>query len=241
LRQLEGALAAVQTGLGRCVFVSGKAGIGKSRLIAEIRAQAITRGFTVLAGRCFEQDRSFPYAPLIDMLRLFFPQGAVFDWLDFLGPLASELVKLLPELAGRLPDSEPAAPLAPEVEKRRLFEALAGLFLHQAESGPLVLIVEDLHWSDQATLDLLAMTSNMCGDAAGTVAYYQRAIPILRKLNDRQTLASSLTMLSNYTLDESLAREAVELSREIDWRSGEAYALIYLGSLPVFRGDCGGD
>lgn len=90
-----------------------------------------------------------------------------------------------------------------------------------------------------ATLDLLAMTSNMLGDAAGTVGYYQRAIPILRQLNDRQTLASSLTMLSNYTLDEALAREAIEISRAIDWRAGEAYALTYLGSLLAYRGDFG--
>jgi len=90
-----------------------------------------------------------------------------------------------------------------------------------------------------ATLDLLAMTSNQCGDAVGTVSYYERAIPILRQVNDRQTLASSLTMLSVYTLDETLVREAIELTRAIDWRSGEAYALIYLGSLLAYRGDYG--
>jgi ATP/maltotriose-dependent transcriptional regulator MalT len=90
-----------------------------------------------------------------------------------------------------------------------------------------------------ATLDLLAMTSNQCGDGAGTVTYYERAIPLLRELNDRQTLASSLTMLSNYTLDEAQVREAVELAREIDWRAGEAYALAYLGSLLAYRGDYG--
>jgi DNA-binding CsgD family transcriptional regulator len=90
-----------------------------------------------------------------------------------------------------------------------------------------------------ATLDLLAMTSNMCGDLTGTVAYYQQAIPILRRLNDRQTLASSLTNLSNYTLEESLVREAVAVSREIDWRAGEAYAQAYLGSLLAYRGAYG--
>jgi len=90
-----------------------------------------------------------------------------------------------------------------------------------------------------ATLDLLAMTSNQSGDALGTVSYYQRAIPILRRLNERQTLASSLTNLSNYTLDEAQAREAVELSNEIGWRAGEAYALIYLGSLLAYWGDYG--
>jgi tetratricopeptide (TPR) repeat protein len=90
-----------------------------------------------------------------------------------------------------------------------------------------------------ATLDLLAMTSNQCGDGAGAVIYYEQAIPILRQLNDRQTLASSLTMLSHYTLNEALIREAIELTQEIDWRAGEAYALVYLGSLLAYRGDYG--
>jgi predicted ATPase len=130
LRQLDHTLAAVQTGAGRCVLVSGEAGVGKSRLIAEIRSRAIDSGFTTLEGRCFEQDRSFPYAPLIDMLRPFLAQSPVSDRLDALGPLAAELVKLLPELASHLSVSQSAPPLEAEVEQRRLFEALTNLFLH---------------------------------------------------------------------------------------------------------------
>ena len=54
LSQLESTLVAVQDGTGRCILVSGEAGIGKSRLIAEIRTMAIGSDFTTLAGRCFE-------------------------------------------------------------------------------------------------------------------------------------------------------------------------------------------
>jgi predicted ATPase/DNA-binding CsgD family transcriptional regulator len=155
LNQLENALTAVQSQGGRCVLVSGEAGIGKSRLIAEIRTQANDGGFTILAGRCFEQDRSFPYAPLIDMLRPFFTQGAAFDLLDDLGPLAAELAKLLPELADHVSLPQASSPLQSELEKRRLFEALTNLFLHQAGAGLLMMIVEDLHWSDEASLEFL--------------------------------------------------------------------------------------
>jgi len=155
LSQLGATLAAVQGGAGRCVLVSGEAGIGKSRLIAEIRARAIGNGFTTLEGRCFEQDRSFPYAPLMDMLRPFLAQEPVSDRLNGLGPLAHELVKLLPELAAHLSVSQPTPPLEAEVEKRRLFEAMKTLFLRQAEARPLLFIVEDLHWSDQASLEFL--------------------------------------------------------------------------------------
>jgi predicted ATPase len=155
LKQLDTIRTAVQSGAGRCVLLSGEAGIGKSRLINEIHTRATGSGFTTLEGRCFEQDRSFPYAPLIDMLRPFFAKGAASDRLAALGPLASELVKLMPELASQLSMTQSAPPLETEVEKRRLFEALTSLFRHQAEAGPLLLIVEDLHWSDQASLEFL--------------------------------------------------------------------------------------
>lgn len=155
LSQLDDSLTKVQRGAGRCVLVSGEAGIGKSRLLAEVRNRAVAMGFTTLAGRCFEQDRSFPYAPLIDMLRPFFARSTVANRLDALGPLAPPLIKVWPELASHISLPPATPPLETEVEKRRLFEALTGLFLHQAEAGPLLLTVEDLHWSDQSSLEFL--------------------------------------------------------------------------------------
>ncbi len=155
LSQLENALAVARGGAGRCVLVSGEAGIGKSRLLAEIRGRATDKGFNTLVGRCFEQDMAFPYAPLIDMLRNFFARRAVSDILDLLGSQAPEIVKLLPELTAHVSVAQPAASLEPEAEKRRLFEALANFFLRQTETQPLVLTVEDLHWSDAASLGFL--------------------------------------------------------------------------------------
>jgi predicted ATPase len=155
LNQLENALAVAQGGAGRCVLVSGEAGIGKSRLLAEIRVRATDKGFNTMVGRCFEQDMAFPYAPLIDMLRTFIARRKVSDILDLLGPQAPEIVKLLPELTAHVSVAQPAASLEPEAEKRWLFEALANFFLRQTEILPLVLTVEDLHWSDAASLGFL--------------------------------------------------------------------------------------
>jgi predicted ATPase len=75
------------------VLVRGEAGIGKSRLIAEIRTRAEARHFTTLPSRCFEQNRSFPYAPFIDLLR------TMLSGEPGSGLLAgSELARLQPEL-----------------------------------------------------------------------------------------------------------------------------------------------
>jgi len=67
--QLDQALRAARAGLGHSVLIAGEAGVGKSRLLAEMASRAANGRFTILTGHCFEQDASFPYAPWIDLLR----------------------------------------------------------------------------------------------------------------------------------------------------------------------------
>jgi DNA-binding CsgD family transcriptional regulator len=160
---LERALAGVQAGgTGQCLILAGEAGVGKSRLMAEIRRTASQSSFVILAGHCFEPDLIFPYAPLIDALRTFFAAQSSDQTAAQLGPLAAELVKLLPELALTLPGAaSPTPSLDPESEKRRLFEALAQfltrLTTSEGKKGPLplLLLMEDLHWSDETSLSFL--------------------------------------------------------------------------------------
>jgi predicted ATPase len=64
-------LAQARAGQGQIALISGEAGIGKSRLVAEIDAQARRQGCTLLQERCFETDRTFPYAPFVDLLRTY--------------------------------------------------------------------------------------------------------------------------------------------------------------------------
>jgi predicted ATPase len=90
-----------------------------------------------------------------------------------------------------------------------------------------------------ATLDLLAATSFFCGNLAEAVAYYERATDILRDLDNRQTLVSTLANLALSTLNEDPAREAINVAQEIEWRSGEAYALHNLGLILITRGNYG--
>jgi DNA-binding NarL/FixJ family response regulator len=182
LNSFERALRNVPLGTGQCLLVTGEAGVGKSRLLAEIRRRSENAGFLTLQGHCFEPDLTFPYAPLIDGLRAFFAAQSASKIGDRLGPLAAELVKLLPELALTLPDLEPTPALEPEAEKRRLFETLAQFLtgltkrsspeLPQVPSTPgnskelkgtkrtsanvpLLVILEDIHWSDETSLDFL--------------------------------------------------------------------------------------
>src|SRR5512139_3466894 len=100
---LAQALHAAQAGAGRFVLIAGEAGIGKSRLVAELHTRATAWQFEILQGYCFEQDLSFPYAPWIDALRAFPAPKSPAETAALLGPLASELVKLLPQLSLFIP------------------------------------------------------------------------------------------------------------------------------------------
>jgi predicted ATPase len=137
------------------VLIAGEAGIGKSRLAAEGRGRAAARGMGILQGNCHERDSALPYAPLLDLLHGFIVSHSPDELARYLGPTAFELAKLLPELVTRVPDLAPSPPVEPELEKRRLFHALAGFLIRLASLQPLAVTIEDLHWSDETSLDFL--------------------------------------------------------------------------------------
>jgi len=155
LELLDRLVEQTRGGQGQTVLLSGEAGVGKSRLLAEVRARAASHGFLPLKGHAFEQDVTFPYAPLIDMLRSFFAQRPATEALGPLGPLARAFTKLLPELEPVFADVKPLAALEVEAEKRRLFEALVQLLTQLAGRQPLLVILEDLHWADETSLEWL--------------------------------------------------------------------------------------
>lgn len=154
---LERALHSAQRGAGQCIVIAGEAGVGKSRLLNEICRRAEVERFLILRGYCFEQDAAFPYAPLVDALRTHLGRCVPLEINERLGPFAPEIVKLVPEMALTLPDLQPSPALDPEAEKRRLFESLIGFFIRLAAMQPLLLILEDLHWSDKVSLDFLQL------------------------------------------------------------------------------------
>src|SRR5829696_8435596 len=153
LTTLRRLLETVRTNGGRTALIAGEAGIGKSRLVAETRSYAADNGFLVLDGACFPQDRETPYAPLLDLLRGRFAGLPTEAIAVAVGPFAAEIALLLPEL-GLSPS--PAASVGDQaLERRRLFAALTHCLITPARNQPVLVTVEDLHWCDDASLDLL--------------------------------------------------------------------------------------
>src|SRR5512146_219546 len=155
LKILDQALLTTQLGAGRCFLLTGEAGIGKSRLAAELRSHAATARFLILQGHGSEQDRSYPYAPWIDALRVFLAPKSAQEINETLGVFAPELVKLLPELSLLLPALQPIPSLDAAAEKHRQFEALTRFFTSLTAARPVLMVLEVLHWGDEQSLEFL--------------------------------------------------------------------------------------
>ena len=140
---------------GRVALIVGEAGVGKSRLLRAMANEARNTGFVVLQGACFEAERSIPYAPLLDLVRLFATSTSAGVVNHVLAPAAPELVTIFPELRNVLTDAEPLASSDPESVKRRLFHALAQAITQLVRTQPVLVAFEDVHWSDDATLELI--------------------------------------------------------------------------------------
>ncbi len=155
LNTLKQALHAASQGIPSCVFITGEAGIGKSRLIEELKHEAAFQKFLILQGNCFAQDSTFPYSLWTDALRSFLAAKSQMETSKLLGAFAPELVKLIPELSLILPSIKATPLLNPAAEKHRLSESLARFATSLAIANPLLIILEDLHWSDESSVELL--------------------------------------------------------------------------------------
>ncbi len=150
LRALRDVLDGVRAGDSACVVVAGEAGLGKTRLVAELAQGA--DGVDVLTGGCVEVGVDvLPYAPFVEILADLAEREGAGAVRALAGATGDELGRLLPAL-------DPAgSPDFTRASGSRLYAALSSLVAGLAGRAPLLLVVEDLHWSDRATRDLLAL------------------------------------------------------------------------------------
>jgi class 3 adenylate cyclase/tetratricopeptide (TPR) repeat protein len=142
-----------QEGRGAVVLVTGEAGLGKSRLIEELHQRACQERCHHVQCQCWSQSSTSAFQPVIEVLRRNLPSREAL--LDELG-LSPEHASLLAWLISQpVPDNLPSLPLSPGRFKERTFEALVALLSRLARERPVLAMVEDLHWADPSTLELL--------------------------------------------------------------------------------------
>jgi DNA-binding CsgD family transcriptional regulator len=153
LRRLLSLLDDAEAGRSVVALVSGDAGVGKTRLIGEVTRLAAGRGFTVLSGQCAELGDSVPYLPLADALRGAAQSTGVRDALSSRPALS----RLLPEGGeGPIADSDRSG-----LARQQMLGGVLGLLAELAAAAPVLLVLEDLHWADASTRDLVTFLSRM--------------------------------------------------------------------------------
>jgi class 3 adenylate cyclase len=153
------------SGSGQVVGIVGEAGVGKSRLLLELRNRLAPDAFTYLEGRCLHFGGAMAYLPVLDMLRSYFgvkegEQEAVVrkKMAERILTLDKKLEPTLTPLQDILSlkvEDEAYFKLEPKQRRERVFEAIRDLLIRESQEKPLILAVEDLHWIDKTTEEFL--------------------------------------------------------------------------------------
>jgi class 3 adenylate cyclase/tetratricopeptide (TPR) repeat protein len=155
MQTMTDAVKRVAEGDGREVLlISGEAGLGKTTLVAEAARAAFDNGACVLFGHC-EEDLATPYQLFAEALRHYVTHAPEDQLRAHVEEHGSELTRLVPALASRIPDLPPSRATDSDTERFLLFAAVVGLLATMSVHQPVVLVLDDLQWADKGSLLLL--------------------------------------------------------------------------------------
>jgi len=162
---LQECLDKMLSGSGQVVGVVGEAGVGKSRLILEMRNRLRKKKYTWLEGRCIHYGSSMAYLPILDILKSYFEiiegdrefiiKKKINDKIVDLDKKLSTVIPPFQDLLSLEVDDETFTRLEPKKKRERTFESLRDLFIRQSQNAPLILVMDDLQWIDKTTEEFL--------------------------------------------------------------------------------------
>jgi len=197
---LRARLDAALRGEGSLVFITGEAGIGKTRLAYELRSYAKLRGAQCLMSKGGEREGAVPYQPWSAITREYVHWAPPLLVFKAVGAFATELVKLVPELGEKL-GTIPPPTSAPSVQEHvRLYEAVTQFFVNISKESPLVLFLDDLQWSDDASMGLLHhMARTIIAERLLVVGAYRD-----QELEEQRSLSRSVAEINRERLSYAL-------------------------------------
>ncbi|MDF2732479.1 MAG: transcriptional regulator, putative ATPase, winged helix family, partial [Desertimonas sp.] len=180
LTELRSDLQSAMSGHGRAAIISGEPGIGKTWLAEQLAQAAAAAGAVVVWGRGYTGRGApafWPWVQVVDGLLDRFSDEALRSALRF---GAGDLAQIVPQIKELIPGLDPPAPADPETAQFRVFEAITGFLRRLSQTQPIVVIFDDLHWSDAASQQLVLLTSAAAADAKlMLVALYRDVDPYL--------------------------------------------------------------
>jgi tetratricopeptide (TPR) repeat protein len=213
LHRLDAVLERAGQGSPQVVLVAGDAGVGKTRLLLALADRARRRGMRVLMGASVELgDIGLPYLPVVDALR------ELADDPEEAGLLTGAAMTA-PVLGRLLPGIEPAGLAGGDLDQLQVLDAVRAVLVGLAERSPVVLVLEDLHWADRATRDLVAFLARTLRSGRVTVAVSYRPDELHRRHPLRPLLAELVRLPAVERL-ELAPFTRVELAEHLEATAG---------------------
>jgi tetratricopeptide (TPR) repeat protein len=198
-------------GEGGLVFIHGEAGIGKTRLIRELGAYARSRGVQVLYGRCpalFRMDGVPPYILWKEIIKDYLSECNPEQLNRVIGFYPAEVAKLVPEISQKLRAFPQSFPISPEQEQNRLFEAVSQFITNLSREAPLLVVLDDLQWTDPSSLLLLHYLARGVQETSLLLLGAYRSTDV----DDKHPLTPVLTELNRERLLQGIALKRMSLS-----------------------------
>jgi class 3 adenylate cyclase/tetratricopeptide (TPR) repeat protein len=230
LRQLQTAYDAAISGQGCLLTVVGEPGIGKTALCEQLATYVAVRGGKTLIGHSYEEgSTSIPYLPFVEALRSYVLAREPEDLRNELGSSAGDVARILSEIRDRLHVEARPAGGDPDEDRWRLLEAVTEFLRNASRMQPITLVLEDLHWADRGTLDLLLhLARGLTGARLLVVATYRdvevdRSHPLSAALAElRRSASFNRVLLRGLTVDEVHRMYQAIRGQEIAWAQAEA-------------------
>ncbi|MBI3270341.1 MAG: AAA family ATPase, partial [Planctomycetes bacterium] len=226
LERLDRLLDAVLKCKGRFAVLCGEAGVGKTRLVEELKAGAFLEGFRYLVGNCYEKEGIF-YQPFVEILREYNRTIGQYDveWeAKMIGPLGREIARLVPEMNDRETVRKLPEPIVfgEREDKLRLFDAVTRFFLNISRQEPLLFLLDDLHWADELTCEMLHYFVRNTKKERILVVVNYRTEEVLQRGRRHHPLEELLAGMAR----EGLTEERVQLGRLDNDQTAEMLASL---------------
>jgi DNA-binding CsgD family transcriptional regulator/tetratricopeptide (TPR) repeat protein len=186
---LKAALEEAISGHGRLLMLEGEPGIGKTRTAQEMASYAKSRGTQVLWGWCYEEAGAPPYWPWVQPLRSYIQHQEPDQLRSQMGLGAADIAEIISDVGEKLPGLEPPLALEPEKARFRLFDSITTFLKNTAQSQGLMLVLDDLHWADKASLFLLQFLARQLVESRLLVVGCYRDVELSRRHPLSETLA----------------------------------------------------